>query len=102
MPRPNKQRDYRILWIISLLVLVTGVLLTMRPAMIRPLGFTLLGLGAVGLVWSLARMDREPPGREKTGRDDAGGDHSRNREERRDNNNRDRDSWDNDHQQFFK
>ena len=90
-----------------MLVLITGVLLTMRPAMIRPLGFTLLGLGAVGLIWSLARMDREPPGREKTGRDDAGGndaggDHSRNREERRDNTKRDRDSWDDDHQQFFK
>jgi len=68
---PKKQKDYRNLWLISMVLIVIGVLLTINLAMIRPAGFALLGIGGIGLVWSLARMDRgndkndnEPPPRQ--------------------------------------
>ncbi len=58
MYQQRKPRDYRALWAISLVLLIIGILLTVRLAMIRPVGFVLLGIGGVGLVISLANMDR--------------------------------------------
>ena len=58
MYQQKKKRDYRSLWIISMLVFLVGVLLTIRLAMIRPLGYLLLGVGAFGLIWSLSNMDK--------------------------------------------
>jgi hypothetical protein len=55
---PKKQRDYRNLWLISMALLVIGIVLTVNLAVIRPAGFALLGIGGVGIVWSLTRMDR--------------------------------------------
>ena len=58
MYQQKKPRDYRSLWLISLLIVVVGILLTFRMAMIRPLGFALLGVGAVGIIWSLTNLDK--------------------------------------------
>ena len=58
MYQQKKQRDYRGLWIISILLLAIGVVLTIRMAMIRPVGYLLLGVGAFGLIWSLSNMDK--------------------------------------------
>jgi hypothetical protein len=58
MYQQKKPRDYRSLWLASVLVLVIGTILTMRLALMRPLGYTLLAVGGIGLVLSLARMDR--------------------------------------------
>jgi hypothetical protein len=58
MYQQKKQRDYRSLWIISLIIIVLGVVFTIRLAMIRPLGFVLLGVGGFGLIWALANMDK--------------------------------------------
>lgn len=52
----NKPRNYRGIWLASLLILFIGVLLTINMALIRPLGYALLFLGGVGLVWSLIKM----------------------------------------------
>ena len=57
MYKQKKPRDYRAMWAISMVLLIIGILLTIRPAMIRPLGFALLGVGGVMLVISLANMD---------------------------------------------
>ena len=46
------------MWAISIVLLIIGILLTARLAMIRPVGFVLLGIGGVGLVISLANMDK--------------------------------------------
>jgi len=35
-----------------------GIVLTINLAMIRPLGFVLLGVGGFGLIWSLTNMDK--------------------------------------------
>ncbi len=58
MYQQRKPRDYRAMWAISMAVLAIGILLTMRLAMIRPLGYALLGIGAIGLVISLTNMDK--------------------------------------------
>ncbi len=58
MYQQRKPRDYRAMWAISVAVLAIGILLTIRMAMIRPLGYALLGVGAIGLVISLANMDK--------------------------------------------
>ena len=58
MYQQRKPRDYRAMWAISVAVLALGILLTIRMAMIRPLGYALLGVGAIGLVISLANMDK--------------------------------------------
>ena len=58
MFQQKKQRDYRSLWIISMAVLVLGIVLTINLAMIRPLGYLLLGVGGIGLIWSLSNMDK--------------------------------------------
>ena len=56
MYQQKKPRDYRSLWIISMALLAIGVVLTINLAMIRPLGYLLLGVGGLGLVWSLALL----------------------------------------------
>ena len=67
MYQQKKPRDYRSLWIISLLVLVIGIIFTVNLSMIRPIGFVLLGVGGIGMVWSLANMDQW---KDKKDRDD--------------------------------
>jgi predicted exporter len=66
MFQEKKQKDYKSLWIASLLIIALGLLFTFRLAMIRPLGFLLLGVGGVMLVVSLINMnkwrDREDQG----------------------------------------
>jgi len=58
MYQQKKKRDYRSIWIISVLLLAIGVLLTINIAIIRPVGFVLLGIGGFGLVYSLTNMDK--------------------------------------------
>lgn len=58
MYQQKKQRDYRNLWLISVALIAIGIVLTIRLAMIRPLGYLLLGAGAFGLIWSLTNMDK--------------------------------------------
>ena len=58
MYQQKKPRDYRSLWIISMALLAIGIVLTINLAIIRPLGFVLLGVGGIGLVWSLTNMDK--------------------------------------------
>ena len=67
MYQQRKPRDYRAMWAISIVLLIIGILLTARLAMIRPVGFVLLGIGGVGLVISLANMDKW---KDKKGKDD--------------------------------
>ncbi len=57
MYRQRKPRDYRSLWLISVLLLVIGIVLTIRLSLVRPLGYSLLAVGGIGIVWSLANMD---------------------------------------------
>ena len=65
MYQQKKQRDYRTLWIVSIVLLAVGILLTMRLVLLRPLGFALLGVGGVMLVISLANMDTWKDKKEK-------------------------------------
>lgn len=58
MYQQKKPRDYRSLWLISVLVLIIGIVLTVRLSLIRPLGYSLLAVGGIGMVWSLAHMDK--------------------------------------------
>ena len=58
MYQQKKPRDYRAMWVISMVLLGLGILLTINLAMIRPVGFVLLGIGGVGLVISLTNMDK--------------------------------------------
>ena len=58
MYQEKKPTDYRTLWIVSIVLLVIGILLTINLAIIRPVGFALLGVGGVMLVISLANMDK--------------------------------------------
>jgi hypothetical protein len=54
----KKPRNYKSLWLLSLILLVIGILLTINLAMIRPLGFVLLGVGGIGMIWSLSNKDK--------------------------------------------
>ena len=65
MYQQRKPRDYRAMWAISIVLLIIGILLTARLAMIRPVGFVLLGIGGVGLVISLTNMDKWKDKKEK-------------------------------------
>ena len=67
MYQQKKTPDYRTLWIISMVLLGLGIVLTINLAMIRSLGFALLGVGGVMLVISLANMDKW---KDKKGKDD--------------------------------
>ena len=58
MYQPKKQRDYKSLWIISMFLIAIGIVFTINLAMIRPLGYVLLGVGGFGLIWSLTNMDK--------------------------------------------
>ena len=58
MYQQRKPRDYRAMWAISIVLLIIGILLTISLAMIRPVGFALLGIGGIGLVVSLTNMDK--------------------------------------------
>jgi len=39
-------------------LIAIGIVFTINLAMIRPLGFVLLGVGGFGLIWSLTHMDK--------------------------------------------
>jgi len=54
----KKPRNYKSLWLMSLIILVIGILFTMRLAMIRPIGYVLLGIGGIGMIWSLSNKDK--------------------------------------------
>jgi len=56
------------MWVISMILLGIGIVLTINLAMIRPVGFVLLGIGGVGLVISLTNMDKW---KDKKGKDDS-------------------------------
>lgn len=58
MYQQKQPPDYRTLWIISIVLLAIGILLTINLAIIRPVGFALLGVGGVMLVISLSNMDK--------------------------------------------
>jgi uncharacterized protein (DUF983 family) len=58
MYQQRKPPDYRTLWIVSIVLLVVGILLTFNLAMLRSLGFVMLCVGGVMLVISLANMDK--------------------------------------------
>jgi flagellar basal body-associated protein FliL len=58
MYQQKKPRDYRSIWIVSMVLLVLGIVLTINLAIIRPVGFVLLGVGGIGLVLSLSNMDK--------------------------------------------
>jgi len=58
MYQQKKPRDYRTMWAVSMALLAIGILLTISLALIRPLGYALLGIGGIGLVVSLTNMDR--------------------------------------------
>ena len=58
MYQQRKPRDYRAMWVISMVLLIIGILLTISLDMIRPVGFALLGIGGIGLVVSLTNMDK--------------------------------------------
>lgn len=58
MYQQKKPRDYRTMWAVSMVLLAIGILLTISLALIRPLGYALLGIGGIGLVVSLTNMDR--------------------------------------------
>ena len=58
MYQQRKPRDYRAMWAISMAILAIGILLTINLAMIRPLGYVLLGVGGIGLIISLTNMDK--------------------------------------------
>ena len=65
MYKQKKPRDYRSLWIISMALLIIGVVLTINLAMIRPVGYVLLGVGGFGLIWSLSNMSKWKDKRDK-------------------------------------
>jgi hypothetical protein len=67
MYQQKKPRDYRAMWAISMVLLGVGILLTISLALIRPLGYALLGIGGIGLVISLRNMDSW---KDKKGHDD--------------------------------
>lgn len=58
MYQQKQPTDYRTLWIVSIVLLAIGILLTIRLVMLRYVGFALLGVGGVMLVISLANMDK--------------------------------------------
>lgn len=58
MYQQKKPTDYRTLWIISIVLVLIGILLTFNLAMLRYAGFALLGVGGIMLVISLSNMDK--------------------------------------------
>ncbi len=58
MEEQKGKRNYKSLWLLSLFILVIGIILTINLALIRPLGYALLAIGAVGIIWSIIHMDK--------------------------------------------
>ena len=58
MYQQKKPRDYKSLWMISMALIAIGIVLTIRLAMIRPVGYVLLGVGGFGLIWSLSNLNK--------------------------------------------
>ncbi|MCP4310222.1 MAG: hypothetical protein GY790_03080 [Bacteroidetes bacterium] len=69
MYQQKKPRNYKSLWLLSLSLIAIGIVLTINLAMIRPVGFVLLGIGGFGMIWSLSNKkgwdDREDPNEPK-------------------------------------
>lgn len=61
----KKPRNYKSLWLLSISLLVIGIVLTINLAMIRPVGFVLLGIGGFGMIWSLSNKDRWDDGEDE-------------------------------------
>jgi len=70
MYQQKKPRDYKSLWIISLLLILVGILLTFNLSLLRAAGFVLLGTGAFGLIWSISKLDSWKDKDERDTRDD--------------------------------
>ncbi|MEZ5073060.1 MAG: hypothetical protein R2751_19465 [Bacteroidales bacterium] len=51
----RKQRNYKMLWIYSLLMIVLGIVFTINLRFIKPIGYSLLGVGFVIMVISLVK-----------------------------------------------
>ena len=58
MFQEKKPRDYKSLWILSLVLIALGIVLTINMAMIRAIGFVLLAVGGFGMVWSITNLDK--------------------------------------------
>lgn len=58
MYQQKKPRDFKSLWMISLALIAIGIVLTINLAMIRPIGFILLGVGGFGMIWSITNLDK--------------------------------------------
>lgn len=54
----KKPRDYKSLWILSLILIAIGIVLTINLAMVRAIGFILLGVGGFGMIWSITNLDK--------------------------------------------
>jgi len=54
----KKSRDYKSLWILSLVLIAIGIVLTINMAMIRAIGFILLAVGGFGMIWSITNLDK--------------------------------------------
>lgn len=61
----KKPRNLKSLWLMSLVLIVIGIVLTINLAMIRPVGFALLGIGGFGMIWSLSKKDGWDDGDDK-------------------------------------
>lgn len=58
MYQQKKPRSYKSIWLLSIFLIAIGVVLTINLAMIRPLGFVLLGVGGFGMIYSLTNKDK--------------------------------------------
>ena len=65
MYQQKKSRSSKTIWLVSIALIAIGVVFTINLAMIRPLGYVLLGVGGIGLIWSLSNKkgweDRNDP-----------------------------------------
>lgn len=68
MYQQKKPRDFKSLWVISMALIAIGIVLTLNLAMIRPVGFILLGVGGIGLIWSLTNLDKWKDGKDQDDR----------------------------------
>jgi len=57
MYQQKKPRSSKTIWLVSIALIAIGVVFTINLAMIRPLGYVLLGVGGIGLIWSLSKKD---------------------------------------------
>lgn len=58
MDSDKKPRDYKSLWMISLVLIALGIVLTINLSMLRAIGFVMLGIGGVGMIVSITNMDK--------------------------------------------